>query len=194
MKLFPAFLLATLLPASSATLWNENSQGDLSDDYLNPTTFNLQPGSNFLAVFTSGGDRDLFTVVVPAGFQIEFLNLPSYNQAIPGNETFLGFQNGSTLLKDPADFTFAVAHEISWLTYGQAAVIRNLLDSVSTSINASSPPLDEGSYAFWINEIEPLPAFSALEFMVTPAPIPEPGSLLLSFLSGFFIFQRRRRP
>jgi MYXO-CTERM domain-containing protein len=192
MKSAVLLLLSTVLPLSAATLWSENSQGDLSDDYTAPNTFNLTQGSNFLSVFTSGGDPDLFTVVVPAGFQIEFLNLASYNFDVPGNETFLGFQNGAVLQRDPADFTFAMAGEISWLTYGESQEGRNLFDSISSSPNASAPPLGEGTYAFWINEIEPTPAFSALEFLVTPAPIPEPAVLPLLGLAGLVTLRRRR--
>ncbi len=58
--------------ASAATVWDENVDGDLSGDPLNPSAAVLAAGSNtVLASMAAPNDtRDYLAFTVPAGFQL----------------------------------------------------------------------------------------------------------------------------
>jgi hypothetical protein len=171
---------------------SESTSGDISNDWQSPDVLVLEPQSNFVSGTVSSGDADLFTLNVPAGLVIIEAHVAFYSFFIPGNLTFIGFQDGSTLLQDPALFTADSSSEISFMLFGQADQGREILGSFSSSPNSSSGTLGEGSYAFWINEVEPQPASYAFEFVTDFAPAPEPGVLAFLALAPVAFLRRRR--
>ncbi|MBE9079156.1 PEP-CTERM sorting domain-containing protein [Romeria aff. gracilis LEGE 07310] len=94
-------VLSTAPAASAAILWNESTDGDLSDVGLNPTQLSpLVSGSNFLkATFNAGAadpSPDYFTVEVPKGLALSAVELLSW-KAEPSFEdiAFMAVQKGS---------------------------------------------------------------------------------------------------
>ena len=181
------------LPLQGAFL-SENSSGDFSDLWFTPENLVLDPGSNFVFGTTLLNDPDLFTLHVPVGLEITEVRVAFYDFFTPGNLTFLGFQDGPTLLQDPALFTADSSGEISFILFGEFDQDSDMLESFSPSANASSGPLGEGSYSFWINEIEPQTVTYAFEFVtdLTLAPVPEPGVLVLLVFAPLVLLRRRR--
>lgn len=193
MKTLPALCLFLLLSSRlPASFLSESTGGDLSNNWISPSTLTLEPGSNYVSGTTNLGDPDLFTINVPSGLQVIELHLANYEFFIQGNRTFIGYQDGATLLQDPLLFTADSSGDISFHLFGHTDIGREILGEFTISPNATSTPLGEGSYAFWINEVEPQPASYAFEFVTDFAPTPEPRiSLMLTALG--ILFLRRSR-
>ena len=93
--------LTALVAAGSITggafaeiVYDESVDGDLSDDYLAPTSINVSEGLNTF-VFTTdrdGDDRDIFTFEVADGYELSgvILDLFDTNADDPSNLGFIG--------------------------------------------------------------------------------------------------------
>jgi hypothetical protein len=103
-------LLISTPSVQAASLWNEATDGDLSDDGNTPTPLGaLLPGSNVLkANFNAGATSpspDYFTIEIPQGFALEKIELLSW-KASPTFEdvAFMAIQKGDTFnFTIPAD-------------------------------------------------------------------------------------------
>ena len=95
-------IVLTLLLVGGLTSVSLGQTGDLSDDILNPSIFNIGNGSSTLSIAnsvsdsdqsdgTSGNpaaDIDFFNVVVAVGYQLDAINLISFDG---GGNAFFGF-------------------------------------------------------------------------------------------------------
>ena len=127
--------ISLLSNLGAVTLWTEGIGGanDLSDDYLNPNAFTVGLGENLItaevnSVETSPGvfaaNQDFFTIIVPNDIQVTGLFLLGYSfDGAAGNKTFLGYQNGATLLQAPETFTQDTAGLIADLLFGSAEIV-----------------------------------------------------------------------
>ena len=90
------FAAAAIVSAQAAVIYNEASNGDLSNSGLSPTVLTLAPGSNQILGTTgnTGGiDRDYFTFAVPLGFQLTAITvLPG---TAPLGISFIGLEAGT---------------------------------------------------------------------------------------------------
>ena len=96
--------MAIGLAAGSASLadviWDEGVDGDLSNDWLNPTALVLADGTNSLFATSVKGDRDYVRLDVPEGFLLKTLILTAYESE--SEQSFVGVQAGTFFTEDPA--------------------------------------------------------------------------------------------
>src|SRR5215471_1731542 len=79
-------------PAAAATLWDESTNGDLSNVRTAPTNLPLSVGSNTITGTVVAGDIDFFTVTVPASAFFSSLTLITFTSA--DDLDFLAIQAG----------------------------------------------------------------------------------------------------
>jgi len=172
--------------ASGDVLWNEGSQGDLSNDRLNPTAFPLTPGTHSLFATTGSGDLDYLSITLAPGTQLTQLNLVSYQGA--DQRAFMGIQSGATFTEAPA--TVNVSNLLGWTHFGPGAgnVGANLLPGLGTGAGAIgfAPPLGSGTYSFWIQQLGGAVSYQ-MDFVVVPAP----GVLALAPAACMLVRRRR---
>jgi hypothetical protein len=72
--------LTASLPALAAD-HDESNDGDLSGDPANPTVIAVDEGPNVISGFATDNplDRDIFTLVVPAGLEVTEIRLTAFN-------------------------------------------------------------------------------------------------------------------
>jgi hypothetical protein len=154
--------------------YNEATSGDLSNNRLSTTSLGtLTPGSNdvFGTTGNAGGvDRDYFTFHVPPGFQLASLTvLPQTTSG--GAFSFIGMQAGSQITV-PFNATSA-AGLLGWTHYRPADINTNILPRMGVPANGSTgftPPLNAGSYSFWIQDVSAGTFAYRFRFEVQSAP------------------------
>lgn len=169
-------------------LWVESSDGDLSSNYLMPTSLTLLEGDNLLTATFNSTDRDLFTITVPSGMVMDGLWMGGYAHSNANNVSFLGMQVGNTLSAPPSS-TFP--DEIGYTLFGAWALDGTNLLPIITSYPVLPDPLPAGNYAFWLNETTANAATTTLRFHATA--IPEVSTSLLAMLGGIGCVMRRKR-
>lgn len=169
---------------------NESVDGDLSDDRFNPDTFLLDPGSNLfvMSVVLSddavAGDRDYFTVTVPAGFVLEDITLDSLSATGNDDVAFIGVQEGMTVDVDPQipDPTPLLGFTLTT----QGAVGQDLIPGLTGGLLT----LPAGDYAFWVQQTGSDETTLGLDFNVV---VPAPGTATLVGAAALVAVRRRRR-
>jgi len=194
-----AFALAAI-NARADVVYDEGSDPDLSDDYLNPTPVNLSIGVN--SVISSSGldalgmtDIDMLLVNLPSGAKLSQLVLASYSGG--SDIAFVGLEAGTSLSFDPVSDPFACASEPYCLGYshfgpGEGAGL-NVGDDILPVLGANgigfTPPLTGSQYTFWLQE-NGAGATYQFDFVV----VPEPATwCLLAFGAATVAFTLRRR-
>src|SRR5262249_14502964 len=91
-----ALVLSFTMRAGAAVVWDESVNGDLSNDYQNPTPLTLATGVNSIigsvSNETSPQDLDYFRIDVPAGRTLTAFLLQRY---VSFDDTaFIGMQSG----------------------------------------------------------------------------------------------------
>lgn len=187
-----ALLFAALSGPLSAATYVEAIDGELSNDFIEPTPVAMDLGSNLLTGGLAGGeiDIDLFRFSVPVGHQLAAIRILGFTGG--GGGSFLGIQPGVELSSSPvpsASFPDAIGYAI--ISAGDAAVDRDVLPTIT-----SGPPfngvaaLPAGNYVGWLNETG-LASTYQIEFVIAAVPEPAvPASLALGLLGSL---ARRRR-
>ncbi len=184
-----ALVLSNAVLAGSAcadVLWNEGSQGDLSNDRLNPTSFAMSAGTHSLFATTGSGDLDYISITLAPGTQLTQLNLVSYQ----GTDTraFMGVQSGPAFTESPS--TVNVANLLGWTHFGPGAgnVGANLLPGLGAGSGAIgfAPPLPSGTYSFWLQQLG-----SAVSYQLDFVVVPSPGVLALAPAACMLVRRRR---
>lgn len=187
------------MSAFSATIYDESLNGDLSDNYLAPTSIVLGEGSNLLIGQLNGGtsDLDLFTITVPAEMFLTSIRVMSYSGGVLAS--FMGVQPGPVLYASPFDYIRAgmgepvMVPDINYVLFGGEDVLDNT--NLMTQLVVGLPlggqnPLPAGQYAFWLNETRAMSNYT-LAFQV----VPEPGAAVVLLMSAGLLLRRRvRRP
>ena len=180
--------------AAHAVTYLESVDGDLSDDYIDPTPIALDIGvNNFLGGTLGGGesDLDLFTLTIPVGSALTALHVVEFDGG--GNGSFIGLQPGNELSANPVpsqQFPDPIGYAI--IGADDAAVDEDVLDTITTgSPFDGAASLPAGIYAGWLNETG---AASSYRLQLVVAAIPEPASGVLLAIAGTFATLRRRRP
>jgi hypothetical protein len=193
----------------AAVIWNQTSNGPLSELPASPTSFTLSAGTNSIIATEGGGSGESGTnqnwvnINIPTGLQLSNLVLASY--ASTDAQGFIGVASGSTF----AGGEGAVNTESSYLGYshygtgasnnGQPAVNlvgddllpimgNNVLDAPGSA--GFTPPLPSGSYTFLIQQ---LGATTNYQFDFDVTSVPEPGSIALAVGGSVVGLLRRRR-
>lgn len=163
---FTLILGLTFTIAQAQEIWNENTDGDLSDDASNPSgVFTLAQGSNTFTAAQQGNPRDVdfFAFTVPEGMELIALNVDGYQGA--DDVAFIGIDNGAT---SDVDFTNPSPGDLlGGTSYGTASIGNNILPVMGNLGGATgfSGPLPEGTYTIWLNQTGG-PSESTLDFVV----------------------------
>lgn len=194
-KLAGGLCAAALAPAALATVvYDESSSGDFSNVGTAPTLVSVAAGSNTVLGFTgnpgTGVDRDYFTLTVPAGFQLQALNVLAGTSTL-GNLSFLGIQSGPQVTVSPTGGT--AVGLLGWAHFSSSDIGSNILPQVGIGPGASgfTNLLGAGTYSFWVQDTGGGRANYAFELVL--GAVPEPASALLLLAGGLVLAGRGLR-
>lgn len=193
--MFRSRLLASLFAVTAAAIssgqiiWNEGSNGDLSNNRLAPTSLSLGLGVNGLIATTGNGDIDYVHFHLNAGLMLSSIVVISWD----GSDQigFIGVQAGTTFTEpsigtDPANL-------LGYTHFGPGVgnVGQDILPSIGTGPGSQgfTPPLTGADYTFWLNQVGGAVTYR-LDFVTSP--VPEPATLAVLGL-GLALARRRRR-
>lgn len=203
-----ATLLATtcLFSASAASfVFNEATDGDLSDNPATPTVFGPAPstvgfsiGSNLIQGTTVSGDFDILSFTVPAGYNLSSIELVSYTST--DDRAFLGAVTGPVWnngLGAGANFDASTLLGYAHIGVGAQAITVNVgqdaLDVMATAPGAIgfTGDLAAGTYTFLIQETAGATFGYSLDFQVTAVPEnAEYPAIAGLALAGFGLWRR----
>jgi hypothetical protein len=190
-----AMMTAFAAPAAAASVYNEGSQGDLSNSGAAPTSLTFSLGSNQVLGVTGRStavDRDYFTFTVPVGLQLSsIIELPG-TTAI-GPVSFIGLEAGNQVTL-PTGATTAVGL-LGWWHFAASDVNSDILASMAIPSEGSSgftPPLGPGAYSVWIQDFGAGTSPYGFNFVLST---PEPATIFTSALAiaGLYLLRTRRR-
>lgn len=178
--------------AAGGFVYDEAVDGDLSNDWLNPTQLPMfEQGDSVvtMSVVNSDdpefGDRDYFTITIPEGFQLLSLNLLALDAGNGDDIAFLGIQAGNQITVDP---NFPNPEPLLGWMLTQPSDIGT--DIQETLVGAENRPLDAGQYSFWVQQTGQDETTLSLGFTV--GIIPAPGTVGLGALAMLGVMRRRR--
>jgi hypothetical protein len=177
--------------AFAGEIWNEQTQGDLSDARLSPSAFTLASGGNTLVGVLEGfretgePDLDYFSITIPEGFLLNGITLDAYQST--DFVAFIGIVPGMTFPFDPASVN---AEDLfGYALFGPFDVGGDLLAAMSQNGAGFTPPLPAGTYTFWAQQLGERTDYTAT-FQV--AAVPSPGTLALLAVTAGACSRRRR--
>ena len=194
----PYALLAILISAGTATatnIWYEPTDGELSDDYLNPTALTLTYGAGGDDIFfqtpeSLTTDRDYFTITVASGYELSSLVLTQFDTSPSTNLGFIAVSSGASFATPPASPNPALL--LGYALVGTAHVGTDILDDLGAAAGTIgfSGALGSGTYSFWAQDNTAFDEDWTLTFVTSP--IPEPSTGLLMGLGLVGLSARRR--
>jgi hypothetical protein len=175
-----------------AASWNENSNGDLSNNGLSPSILNLNIGTNSVIGNFGAGDLDYISVIVPFGTQLTALQYGEGN-IIGGVRSFIGVQAGNVMTVLPT----ATSAEglLGWAHYQEATVGTNFLPDIGQGYGATgfTGPLSAGAYTFWIQDTSNQSGLKfSWDFVLSATPVPEQETYAL-LLAGLGVIATTAR-
>jgi hypothetical protein len=190
-QLCAAALVGTAVASPAlASVYNEPTAGDFSDDRLAPTALPLAFGDTTLFGIASGirlddtFDRDYFTITIPAGQRLASASLDSYVSA--DQAAFIGLVAGPNFPLTPEDT--GPDDLLGWSLFGSSQVGLDLLAVMGNNGQGFTGGLGPGTYSFWVQQIGP-----ATEYSLTFNVVPTPGATSLVVAAGVLAAGRRRR-
>jgi len=189
-KFLTAAVLAALPCAAAAAeivVFDEARDGDASDDRFAPTTVALAEGVNTLRGFSGQSptpdvhDLDYITFTIPVGFELGSFVLQA--ASVGGAFSFVGLQAGP-IITIPADWTSVESPLLGWAHFGTAEVGLDLLPTMAGSPGSVgfSGPLQAGTYALWIMELDTSePHTYSFGLGVTAVPAPSALAIAIAF-------------
>lgn len=178
--------ICTLAAAGhSIVIWDENIQGDLTDDRFNPEHLSLSIGSNVLIGNTGFSDRDYFRFSLAPGQALTSIVLRDYVSV--DDISFLAVQEGTFITEDPLNAN--VGNLLGWTFFGAPEIGVDLLPLMGSNWGSIgfTPPLTGPNYAWWLQQTGD-PTSYVLEFNV----VPEPSTLAV--IGTMLAMGARRRP
>lgn len=169
---------ACSMAAAGTFNYDEAIDGDLSNDWLAPTQFPAFGVGQSVATMTTvdsnelTGDRDYFTITVPAGLQLDSITLLSLDANGGDDVAFLGIQAGDQVTVDP-NFPNP-APLLGWLLTQQSNVGNDIL---AIAVGAENTPLGPGQYSFWVQQTGQDPTTLSLGFNLSQIPAPSGAAL-----------------
>lgn len=196
--------LAISSAANGSVIHDESTDGDLDGSGLTPTNLGaLSLGSNVIwgstGRDTDGAvDRDYFVVSVPHHRAISAIIVLDGTQT-PGTNalSFIALQAGSQVTV--ATNATSAAGLLGWAHYAQTDINQDILQRMGIPARDSTgftPPLLEGEYAFWVQEL--VTGSYAYGFDIQLTTVPEPGAMsllgtgLVTAAAGLCIRRRRK--
>ncbi len=154
-KLLFTLLIALITTSIGAqTIWNENEDGDLSNDGNNPSgAFVLELGTTNTIVasqMANPRDVDFFAFTVPENSGLQELIIENYESS--DNIAFIGIDSGLTTDVDFMNPDPSLL--LGGTTYGTASIGNDILPAMSNLGGAEgfTLPLPPGDYTIWLNQ------------------------------------------
>ena len=198
-RCLPYALLALLISTGTATaanIWNEPIDGELSDDYLNPTALTLTIGGASDDVFFQTPeslitDRDYFTITVASGYELSALVLAQFDTSPSTNLGFIAIASGANFPTSGASPNPALL--LGYALVGAAHVGTDILDDLGAAAGTIgfSGSLGSGTYSFWAQDNTASDEDWTISFVTSPIPEPSTGLLMGLGLAGFGIIRRK---
>jgi len=202
--LLSAFICQPII--ALATDYNESIQGDLSNDWLNPSFLLLSYGQignngtlgNNILTGTTGRlngvvDRDYLKVVVPTGYVWSEMRLGNQS-SVGASASFVGLASGSVMI-NPNTASSATGL-LGYHLYGAQDLTHDILDNMAVSTNGASgfiAPLSAGDYTLWIQELATGNFNYRFNLILLPVPEPETNAMLLIGFGILALIERRKR-
>jgi hypothetical protein len=188
-------LSAFARPSSAATLWDESSNGDLSNLQGTPTPLALSQGVDSIIGTVNGtsDSQDFVSFVVPVGLFLNSITLSSYSST--DGRAFTGVQVGTSFVGNPlvAGSYAGYAHFGTGATNGAVvgADVLAIMANPTLAIGATglTIPLGAGTYTFLIQQLG-----AATSYRFDYQVVPEPASSLLTAGGLALLTWWRRRP
>jgi hypothetical protein len=177
--------------ALAAVVWNESTGGDLSSNPNSPTQINLALGTNSLLATMPGDDLDFFSILLPAGAQLNGLIQAGYVGA--DMVSFIAVGPGTQLSDRVLEYDPAGLLGYTHFGPGFFSNGSNILPDLGAEnfgVPGFTPPLTGSAYSFWVQQESNLDVSYQLDFVVTA--VPEPAASILLVL-GCCLFAGRRR-
>jgi len=177
--------------AGGGFVYDEAIDGDLSDDWLAPTQFpDFGQGLSTvtMSVVDSNetfGDRDYFTITIPAGLQLLSLELLSLDAGGGDDIAFLAAQAGNQVTVDP---NFPSSGPLLGFILTQQSNVGT--DIQELLVGTENTPLGPGQYSFWVQQTGQDVTTLSLGFNI--GIIPSPGTIGLAGLAAIGAMRRRR--
>ena len=194
------FMVSSGILLGQSLNYDEAIDGDLSNDYTDPTELVVAAGDNFLRGTLTGGtqDLDLFRLVVPADLEVTGIILVEADGG--GAGSFFLLQPGDQLSAPPSNEFNTGVNPIGFSILSPAAMAEgsDILPTILLPGIPSLPPffgqetLDEGNYAGWLNETG-APSEYVLNFQTRAVAVPEPSVGLLFLPAIALLVGQRRR-
>jgi len=181
-------------PAVAVPVYDETTNGDLSNNRATPTSVSFTLGQNDVSGQTgsdsNGTDRDYFTFAVSTGYAL--VSLTVLNSSLTaGGAAFFGLQAGGVVTVDPAAPTAAPL--LGYELISPADIGTDILPALATAAGAGgfTTPLGAGQYSVWLQDTNLAPSIYELRFVISA--IPEPGTVLLTLIGIAALGRSRRR-
>jgi hypothetical protein len=148
--------------------YDEGVSGDISDDPGAPLVLQLGTGANSLRATSSAGDLEYVTVNIPEGFQLDSLNLASYNST--DDVAFAAVQRGTVFTEFGIPSEIDVSNLLGWSHINAGQVGTNILDNIGRGAGSIgfTGALPSGDYTFWFQQTGE-PSTYTVEFNVSPS-------------------------
>lgn len=170
--LFTALLSLSLFVNAQ---YNEEIDGDFSNDHMNPTPITIVPSREIEILSTQNGDPmdvDYFTFNIPDGSELIHIYIDDFIPNNPNNtSSFIGIQAGTSFTTDEnsttaPDLLGGTNIGISDLSFSVVPSMGNLFGAIGFS-----GPLPAGDYTIWLDETFEK-SFSKLTFFAQPVSNP----------------------
>ncbi len=147
--------------ADPAPLFDEASDGEISDDPANPLSLQLTIGANQLNASVVAPDLDYVTINVPADTALTRITLDSYNST--NTQSFMALQPGTQFTEVAASAN--VANLLGYAHFGTVSVGMDILPDLAAGVGAQgfTTPLAAGDYTLWMQET----GSAAVDFSIT---------------------------
>ncbi len=188
--LLMGFLIASTVSAD--VIHDESSDGDLSDNNLDPTALLFDVGSNQIIGSTTFDplDRDFWTFEIGANQQLDSILLQTYDTT--EDQSFFAVGLGPQIAST-SDASGLLGSSLIGSATGRQLGDDVLDDLGDATLGGSgfTGPLGPGQYTFWFQETAADTNY-AFEFNISSA-VPEPTSVVFLGWGGALLLLRRRR-
>jgi hypothetical protein len=192
------FLSIMPAPSRATVVWNESSNGDLSNSGVTPTAITFSAGINSIIGSVGPGDADDWVgVTIPAGMQLSNDTLAAYSSTdaqgftgvLPGS-SYSGSINTASSYLGYAHFGTGATNTGLPLANLIGVDLLPIMGSTSAAPGSQgfTPPLPAGQYIFLIQQ---LGAATSYQFDYNVTAVPEPTCLALLAVAAPLLRRRR---
>lgn len=160
------FLTALAVPALAGVIWDEGTDGDLSNDAAAPTSIVFATGSSTIKGTVAGTplDRDYITFTIDPGKTLTHLWLHTWD---PDDLGFTSFNSGATsfIPSGSTNANFLCGLHLDGQDVGTDLMVSFQTRSVTTNA-LPQPSLGPGTYCWLVQQLGPFIETYEVEFVV----------------------------